>query len=291
MEKYMSRIFIFGDSFAANLYEEYYYNIKVGKVITHPIEQYLVDLREENIDDALWFSDWLQKFGYEVYNYGIPGADNQTIIEQFHKLKNDHKEGDRIIVWYSSLLRYQWFLDNGERYSITPNFPPLDSNNKITDEYFMKQCSNRYLSSTKSYIKKTHVEFLDYFLCLHSNYNPIITSFCADTKKILSKNKYFLGLDYVYSGDLVKTFKSLTYTMNDESGGKIDDRHFSRETNYIHALIYDEIIKNDVTKNYNTNIELLDKVKKRLLVDKIEFKIPKKWNKNYGEKKIFTDTI
>lgn len=287
----MSRIFIFGDSFGANLFEEYYNNIKRTNKVQHPIEQYLVDLKEDSIEDAMWFSDWLSKWGYEVYNYALPGSDNITIVEQFHKLNDDYRDGDRIIIWYSSFLRYQWFLNNGNRYTITSNFPPEDVTDEKSNEVLMQQCINRYTSSKESYIKNDHVNFLMYFTNLHSKYKPIVTSFCAETKKTFRNYDRFLALDYLYSGKLVHMFKDLSYTMYEESNGKIDDGHFSRETNYIYAIIFDEIIKNNASSNYNTNIDLFNIIVDRIEKEKVEFKIPKKWNKNYGTKKIFTNII
>jgi hypothetical protein len=98
------RIFVLGDSFADNLFAEGYEYI--NKFSIHglndsayhfsPIQKYLISLKNENIENAKWFTDWLQEWGYEIVNLGVGGCSNQNIFYQFAKIDKEFKEGDRI---------------------------------------------------------------------------------------------------------------------------------------------------------------------------------------------------
>ena len=221
------RIFIFGDSFASNLFQEGYERLPDHHINPTQIGQYLLDLKEENIDDALWFSDWLTKFGYQVYNYGQGGSDNQTILEQFTKLDKEFRPGDRIILWLSSFSRFQWINDMSERWSINANsvLHGLDYKN---NDLLLKQCLNRENSFRNGYMSRVTLPFYEYFIDLHSRYNPIVVSFCNQTNQKMKNYKHFVSFDTTGSVSLLKfgnSFKTNIITpqsfVNQKNGKKI----------------------------------------------------------------------
>ncbi len=285
------RIFIFGDSFASNLFQEGYEKLPDHHINPTQIGQYLLDLKEENIDDALWFSDWLTKFGYQVYNYGQGGSDNQTILEQFTKLDKEFRPGDRIILWLSSFSRFQWINDMSERWSINAN-SVLHGIDYKDNDLLLKQCWTRENSFRNGYMSRVTLPFYEYFIDLHSRYNPIVVSFCNLTNQKMKNYKHFVSFDTTGSVSLLKFGNSFKTNIITETNGQIVDGHFDRKTNLSYAIIFDEIIKSGLEKNYSKNRELLEKIKLRVETDTTVFRKPKKWEKNQDEsKKIFTNVI
>lgn len=285
------RIFIFGDSFASNLFQEGYEKLPDHHINPTQIGQYLLDLKEENIDDALWFSDWLTKFGYQVYNYGQGGSDNQTILEQFTKLDKEFRPGDRIILWLSSFSRFQWINDMSERWSINAN-SVLHGIDYKDNDLLLKQCWLRENSFRNGYMSRVTLPFYEYFIDLHSRYNPIVVSFCNQTNQKMKNYKHFVSFDTTGSVSLLKFGNLFKTNIITETNGQIVDGHFDRKTNLSYAIIFDEIIKSGLEKNYSKNRELLEKIKLRVETDTTVFRKPKKWEKNQDEsKKIFTNVI
>jgi hypothetical protein len=285
------RIFIFGDSFASNLFQEGYEKLPDHHINPTQIGQYLLDLKEENIDDALWFSDWLTKFGYQVYNYGQGGSDNQTILEQFTKLDKEFRPGDRIILWLSSFSRFQWINDMSERWSINAN-SVLHGIDYKDNDLLLKQCWLRENSFRNGYMSRATLPFYEYFIDLHSRYNPIVVSFCNQTNQKMKNYKHFVSFDTTGSVSLLKFGNFFKTNIITETNGQIVDGHFDRKTNLSYAIIFDEIIKSGLEKNYSKNRELLEKIKLRIETDTTVFRKPKKWEKNQDEsKKIFTNVI
>ena len=285
------RIFIFGDSFASNLFQEGYEKLPDHHINPTQIGQYLLDLKEENIDDALWFSDWLTKFGYQVYNYGQGGSDNQTILEQFTKLDKEFRPGDRIILWLSSFSRFQWINDMSERWSINAN-SVLHGIDYKDNDLLLKQCWLRENSFRNGYMSRATLPFYEYFIDLHSRYNPIVVSFCNQTNQKMKNYKHFVSFDTTGSVSLLKFGNFFKTNIITETNGQIVDGHYDRKTNFSYAIIFDEIIKSGLEKNYSKNRELLEKIKLRIETDTTVFRKPKKWEKNQDEsKKIFTNVI
>jgi hypothetical protein len=279
------------DSFASNLFQEGYEKLPDHHINPTQIGQYLLDLKEENIDDALWFSDWLTKFGYQVYNYGQGGSDNQTILEQFTKLDKEFRPGDRIILWLSSFSRFQWINDMSERWSINAN-SVLHGIDYKDNDLLLKQCWLRENSFRNGYMSRATLPFYEYFIDLHSRYNPIVVSFCNQTNQKMKNYKHFVSFDTTGSVSLLKFGNFFKTNIITETNGQIVDGHFDRKTNFSYAIIFDEIIKSGLEKNYSKNRELLEKIKLRIETDTTVFRKPKKWEKNQDEsKKIFTNVI
>lgn len=279
------RIFIFGDSFAENLFKIYAEQIKRNFKHPHPLKEYILDLRNEEIEDPLWFSDWLENWGYEVHNLGIGGTDNQTILEQFYKLEEyGYKEGDRIILWLSSFTRYQWFDQRGNRDTIIPNGSPYSPDQVEINNLLWSQCINREMSLKKNYIKHNSLSHINYFLNLHEKYDPITISFCSNVKNAFKNEKWFFNFETIMKTDFMKFGQQIEKSIITETNGVINDGHYGRETNYYYAIIFDEIIKSGLNGNYSLNLELLNKIKNRIENNKIQFKIPQKWRENAAKK-------
>jgi hypothetical protein len=274
------RIFVFGDSFADNLYEENYRSLN-NKHRENGILTYLRDIRDEGFDDALWFTDWLAKWGYEVYNFGIGGCDNNDIISQFSNLdKYEFQEGDRIIIWMTSHLRFSWINENGHKLTIMPMTTPYTNNTSIDilkSELLWEQCGNREQSFLKpnGYLKNHQIPLYEYFINLHSKYNPIVTSFCQNTINSLKHNKWMFDIGSFNSHKLtIKVNNPIRIETNEKCG----DGHFSRYGNYYWAMIFDEIIKSNMKENYLKSYQLMKKIEDKVLFDNTVFQRPKKWD-------------
>ena len=272
------RIFVFGDSFADNLYEQNYDSINY-KHRNGEILKYLRDLRAEGFDDALWFTDWLKKWGYEVYNFGVGGCDNNDIIMQFQNL-GEYQEGDRIIVWMTSYLRFPWIHENGQKLTIMPMTTPYNQNTPIDElksELLWEQCANREQSHLKDngYFKHSQIPFYEYFFNLHSKYKPIVTSFCPNVSNSLRKNKWLVNLSLINNHDLmVKINQPIRIETNEKCG----DGHFSRYGNYYWAMIFDDIIKSNMDGNYFKSYQYMKNLEQKILSDNTTFQRPKKWD-------------
>lgn len=274
------RIFVFGDSFADNLYKQNYVSIN-NKHYNNEIMKYLRDIRVEGFDDALWFTDWLEKWGYEVYNFGVGGCDNNDIITQFKNLnKYEYQEGDRIIVWLTSYLRFPWIHENGQKLTIMPMTTPY-ANNEPTDilksQLLWEQCINREKSFLRpnGYLKSHQIPFYEYFINLHSKYKPIVTSFCPNVLNSLKHNKWIFDTgDFINREVSTKTNQPICVETNDMCG----DGHLGRGGNLSWAIMFDELIKSDMDGNYLKSYQFMKKLEERVLSDDTVFKRPKKWN-------------
>lgn len=272
------RIFVFGDSFGDNLYKEYYKFID-KKHVDGEILKYLKDIRDEGFEDALWFTDWLEKWGYEVHNFAVGGCDNNDIITQFRNL-GEYQEGDRIIVWMTSYLRYPWVHSSGNKLTIMPMTTPYN-NKTLTDdlrsELLWEQCANRENSYLKDsgYLNRNQIPFYEYFFNLHSKYKPIVTSFCPNVINSLKHTKWIFDIGSFNNQNLsVKVNNPIRIETNEKCG----DGHFSRYGNYYWAMIFDEIIKNDLSGNYLKNHLFTHNLEKKILSDNTTFQRPKKWD-------------
>jgi hypothetical protein len=272
------RIFVFGDSFANNLYEEHYKFINN----THydgEILKYLRDIKDEGFDNALWFTDWLVKWGYDVHNFAMGGCDNNDIITQFRNL-GEYQEGDRIIVWMTSYLRFPWVHKSGNKLTIMPMTTPYMGNNKddeFKSQLLWEQCmyrENSYLNDY-GYLYKNQIPFYEYFFNIHSKYKPIVTSFCPNVIKSLKHNKWIFDIGSLNNQNLsIKVNNPIRIETNEKCG----DGHFGRYGNYYWAMIFDEIIKSNIDGNYLKNHPFTYNLEQKILSDDFTFQRPKKWD-------------
>jgi hypothetical protein len=105
------KIYILGDSFADNLFKNEINAIINGEKREGPISKYINLLKNENLPDPMHFGDYLKLWGHEVINLGIGGCSNESIFHQFTQIKEPF---DRLIVNWTGLSRFDWYLENSE---------------------------------------------------------------------------------------------------------------------------------------------------------------------------------
>lgn len=273
------RIFLFGDSFTDNLFKVQYESIERCKsdeklkpwIYSNEITKYLLKLNELDSNyNAKWFDDWLKEWGYEVYNFGKGSCTIEDILYQIGNLKNfNYEEGDRIIINWTHPSRFNWIDYNLDVMYIHSNTDILKD--KLPTELFRYQALNREMSFNGGYLNKTLLPFMEYLIELHKKYNPIVWTPFSDLSKIIGNQKWFFSFtdDYSHSNLLSKTNH---WGINGETFGVINDGHYGQYGNYYIALLFDEIIKNNYTSNYNTNRNFIfEKVLKRIQLENKKF--------------------
>lgn len=262
------RIFVLGDSFAENLYknayESDYYNINA------PIHNYVKKLEEYGIDKAMWFTDWLEEWGYEIINLGKGGSCNEDIYYQFSKIDN-FQEGDRLIIWWTGISRFLWFNERGQGW-VKGHSIHEDSEPYLIDQALYRAKS---MDMEDGYANQKIITFIKYITKVHSKYKPIITSFCPILQQKISDSPYFFSLN------LNSPYLSLGFNWFEaikiETNGLIDDGHNGRTLNYLWATGFDEIIKSNLDGGYTKNFKLQRDIKNRIISSKISFKKPPEW--------------
>lgn len=286
------RIFVLGDSFADNLFAEAYSSIFEYKT-TNPnlslsqISKYLLSLQNENIENAKWWTDWLEEWGYEIVNFGTGGCSNQNIFYQFAKINKEFKEGDRIILHWTDHCRYDWILySDGRNASIHPNInvghlKDLDTPLKLVLSEHTVNIDTSF-KSKNGYLNNNLIPFMDWIVEKHSEYNPIVWSTFQHTSKHLNKSRLIdISLPY-----LVNNLKNL-WSIKKECNNLFNDSHFGRYGNYYMAVLFDEIIKNGITINLNdtqtvSHINHIIKIAvERIKNENLIFTNPTTWPEEY----------
>jgi hypothetical protein len=264
------RIFVLGDSFAENLFKEAYKSVEFKIEGHEQIMNYVSKLNEHGIDKALWFTDWLEKWGYEVINLGKGGACNEDIYYQFNEI-DDFREGDRLIVWWTSINRFLWFRDNGE------TWVKGHSIHEGGQEYFVEQAIRRAhsLDINDGYANKKIIPFIKYLTNINSKYKPIITSFCPLILEKISDNPYFFS--FISNSPYLNIDRKWFESIKKETKTLIDDGHNGRKTNYLCAMVIDEILKSNLDGEYTKNFKLTQKIKNRVLSSDVLFKKLPEW--------------
>jgi hypothetical protein len=256
------RIFILGDSFSDNLYETGYKNINAPSIINN----YLKELQSKGIERALWFTDYLTKWGYEVNNLGLAGCCNEHIIYQLSKLP-EYREGDRIILNWTHPSRFIWIKDNGEELHIHRN--TMNGTAEIINDLFNEQFLNRdYSFRENGYLKDKFVPFIKYLINLHSRYKPIMWTPFNDLDSLLINEKYHLASNN--NLDLIPKLPNNWFTFQ-ETENRCPDNHYGRYGNYYLAVIFDEIIKNDINGDYMFHRYIFDEIVERIKKENVIF--------------------
>ena len=179
----MSRIFLLGDSFTDNLFEkniEWYENkVQAGS----GVYDFVKLLRSNGLKDPLHFEDYLRSWGYEVINLGEGGCSVYSIYYQFTKIDKQFKEGDRIILNWTSPCRYDWIDEEGRARTFTGGQVDKKETDKIII-HLMEQQVNRSLSYEKGFLKERMIPFMSYLVNLHEKYKPIVWTPLTDISKI-----------------------------------------------------------------------------------------------------------
>jgi hypothetical protein len=291
------RIFVLGDSFADNLFAHAYRNINRVSPRTlndnsyyfSQIQRYLISMENENIDKAKWWTDWLEEWGYEIVNLGKGGCSNYNIIYQFAKIDKEFKQGDRIILHWTDHSRFDWIVnESGENISHIPQMDRYDEPLKtILNKHSV--CVDESFKRKHGYLHNHLIPFMDWIVEKHSEYNPIIWSVFKKTINYLNKSRYINHLhDIPYSmgsnsnrSNLPHVIPSKNkFTIVEETNGFNEDLHYGRRGNYYMAVLFDEILKSEITINFDDVINkeyITDKVVDRIKKENLIFKNPSNW--------------
>lgn len=231
------RLFVLGDSFTENLFENYNKQIDDGN---YNITKYLNKFKSDGINDYLWWTDWLKTMNYEVHNFGKSGCDINDIIYQFGQIDTKFIDGDRIIVNLTNFNRFTWyFMPYAPSYINISS--PLDGVDKNLKSELINQCLMRDESFSRNdgYLRNTVCEFINYLLLTHSKYKPLVWSPFDENIGVIDKKFW---IDYaVLKNKLVE--RNIPINIKEETYGEIDDHHLGRYGNYYFALMLDKIIK------------------------------------------------
>jgi hypothetical protein len=231
------RLFVLGDSFTENLFENYDNQIIDGN---HGVTNYLDKLKSKNIDDYVWWTDWLKNMGYDVYNFGKSGCDINDIIYQFGQIDSKFIESDRIIINLTNFNRFTWyFKEHGPSYiNINSTLDEIDGNLKtelINQCVIRNECFNR----NDGYLRNDVCKFINYLLSVHSKYKPLVWSPFDENIGVIDK-KYWV--DFVVLKHKLLEHK-IPINIKEETFNEINDHHLGRYGNYYWALMLDKIIK------------------------------------------------
>jgi len=257
------RIFLLGDSFTDNLYKRALKTYdKDIKNYPDGITQYIKLLRDNNLDDPLYFDDYLRLWGYDVINLGLGGSSVYTICNQFAKIDREFEKNDRIIINWTSPCRFDWLLEDGENRCFTGGAAPKEVTDIVTIELFEQSIRrmDSYLNKN-GYLFKELVPFMCYLVNLHTRYRPIMWSPFDDVSNLISNNEwYFWEPSNIQFKNIIPEFDKLT--IYQETNGKINDRHYGRYGNFYLALIYKTILENTNidTPFYTKDLNLIFKI-------------------------------
>lgn len=259
------RLFVLGDSFTENLFENYNKQIIDGN---DGVSEYLNKLKSKNNDDYLWWTDWLKSMGYDVYNFGKSGCDINDIIYQFGKIDKNYQDGDRIIVNLTNFNRYTWYFKPHSPSYINISAPLNDIDDNLKNE-LINQCIIRdeCFNRNDGYLRNTVCEFINYLLSIHSKYKPLVWSPFDDNIGIIDKKFW---IDFVVLKN--KLYENeIPINIIQETFGEINDHHFGKYGNYYWALMLDKIIKNVIILPHTR--KMVDDV---ILNNPLDFKITSK---------------
>jgi hypothetical protein len=279
------RIFVLGDSFADNLFSEGYNWISkfsdealndYSKYHFSPIQKYLISLKKENIENAKWWTDWLEEWGYEIVNLGVGGCSNQNIFYQFAKINKEFKEGDRIILHWTDHSRFDWAADEfGRNISVHPVSGGFDEPLKtILNKHSV--CIDESFKTENGYLNNNLVPFMNWIVEKHSEYNPIFWSVFPQTIRPLDKSRYFN-----VSSPYFLSFLKKSWEIRKECNGLFDDGHFGRYGNYYLAVVFHEILKSGITIDFNEGDNKSNIIKNslnRIENENLNFKNPDSWS-------------
>lgn len=261
-----NRIFTLGDSFTENLFKSYDENSFRDHVKESEMFKFLTDLKESHNEKPLWWTDWLEKWGYEVHNLGIGGCSNEEVTYQLGKIDKNFIDGDRIIINWTHYIRFLWISNDGTRSSILPNH---------TSKFFNEQSILRDYSweNKNGYLNQTLKPFINNILNFIEKYRPILWSPFDEICDVIDSNKWYFNRNLTIGVNTLFSIKS-------ETNELIDDNHYGRYGNHNLAVIFDELLKYEGDGHYVNDSELIEKINKRLKKDKINFITPKNWEKN-----------
>ena len=261
------RIFLFGDSFTFNLYERSDRGEEPG-ITERTILKYLEILTTLEDPEPLYFSDYLKKFGYDIYNYGRNGISINSIIYSFNELANfKFKEGDRIIVNLTSFSRFDLIDDKGINHiAVCENLSGWTEDSTIKKFVVNQRLNRLYSLDNGGHIGGELLNFLKYFLDIHKEYKPILWSPFQENIKHFEDCKWFVRdiSDSIFESICPEYDK---IRICDETYNLIPDQHYSRYGNYYNAHIFKAVLESGLDGFYlsdeNLNSKLFDIISKK----------------------------
>ena len=246
------RLFLLGDSFTDNLYAKHQDDLNIGK--------YVKKLSDLGIK-PMWFSDYLEQWGYEVHNLGIAGASNYDIVNRFARINKNFKEGDRIIINWSSFSRHNWLDNNGENQTVHNDATCIEDIH--LRKFFVEQSIIREKSVTEGgFLATSFVPFLNYLVDVHSKYRPIVWTPFINLEEIFQDRRWFccnienpIFIDKIKHRDkliIAKEFPDLT------------DRHYGRYGNFYLAVLLKTVLEYGRGEYYMNDKDLLEKISHNL---------------------------
>lgn len=232
------RIFVLGDSFAQNTFKECLEGIKLfgfNNKFEDNIGSYVEQVVKEIGEDPLHFTDYLRKWGHEVIDLGLNGCSNYSICYSMARM-GEFKPGDRIIINWTGLGRFDWIDDEGRLVNINGG-QVLDYETNQTTRFLFDQFVKR---TGSHHVVSTMVPFMNYLLNLHEKYKPIMwipTPF---------PHEYFEHQRFFFPEPSHPTFKYDIpefgkMHINEECD--INDFHYGRWGNFYAAVIFNSILE------------------------------------------------
>jgi hypothetical protein len=244
------RIFLLGDSFTDNRYPYMLQKIRDGEDAGYQsnVGEYVKKIKEANLPDPLHFEDYLKMWGHEVINFGSDGCTNYSIFYSFFKIDQEFREGDRIIVNWTGMNRYDWIGKRGNVMSINGGLPDDYDTNPKTKVIFDQYIHRMESSKPGGYLYNHMPPFMEYLLRLNERYKPIMWIPNDFPNEAFTERRFYaLGPSDEIFKDIIPEFKKLT--IEGEAG--INDRHFGRWGNFYCAVIFNTIL--EYTSNINHN--------------------------------------
>lgn len=99
-----------------------------------------------------------EMLNYDLQNLGKAGCDNYTIFESFYKAYPKIKDGDVVIIGWTSVGRFRFVNENGEWTTLNPYFDNYLSNlgyisKNTIDEIFVNRSHQKYIDEVNDWIK------------------------------------------------------------------------------------------------------------------------------------------
>ena len=229
------KLYILGDSFAANLFEDPWLNEGTA------IDLFKKDFESNNIAKLKWWTDYLGEWGgYEVINLGFGGCCNEDIIYQFSEI-GEYNPGDRIIVHWTNPMRFNLYQNKHVR-SVNPDYL---EHIKIGDAWMEHILE---IFETRSFLWNAEDgervrKFMRYLWEKHKEFKPIYFSVFAENLFYMKNDPGFFEINLFLRPECYITT---------ESNNKYLDGHWGYVGNIRAALLflaklsYDDVHPNDL---------------------------------------------
>jgi hypothetical protein len=261
------RIFLLGDSFTDNVYPDLLERIKNGdtKERRDGYLRYLEKIKNKNLPDPLHFEDYLRMWGHEVINFGSNGCTNYDIFYNFVRIDTEFREGDRIIINWTGMNRYNWIGKTGNCMSINGGKPDDYDTNPKTKLLFDQYLHRMESSKQGGYLFNHMAPFAGYLLNLHEKYKPIMWIPNDFPNEAFKEQRFYTNepSNEIFK-EIIPEFDKLTIKGETD----IDDRHFGRWGNFYCAVIFNTILEytkdGDHDGYYTKDRELSDRIEQAI---------------------------